>query len=207
MTISRVRATLVLVAFATCIAIANAQSEGDYTPSEFDQPFVLDSVDEDGNPIVEEEQHRKLSVKVNADDSAATALRLIVEQNIDDESGEPIAATLQGYRIGIFFDNSATARARATEVVQRCDSLLGDLKTTMSYDNPYFKVSTGYCVSQEEAVMLLHRVQRHFPRAYLMRESVTPANIVESRNAELAAQAKRDSILLYTIADEPVADE
>ncbi len=188
---------LTVAVVASCVATASAQSEGSYTPSEFDQPYELDELlqlsDSDGD------LHNSTSVSITADDSAAEALRLIVEQEIDEKSGERKAATVQGYRIGIFFDNSATARARATEVVQRCDSLLGDLQTTMSYDNPYFKVSAGYCISQEEAVIQLHRVQRYFPRAYLMRESVTPQNIVAARNTELAAKARRDSLLLYDV--------
>ncbi|MFI3304957.1 MAG: hypothetical protein R3Y68_00415 [Rikenellaceae bacterium] len=182
---------LTLICVAGSLIATSAQVEGSYTPSEFDQPYELADSTTDA-------QYRA-NVRVTPDDSAAEALRLIVEQNVDEKSGEPNAATVQGYRIGIFFDNSASARARATEVVQRCDSLLGDLQTTMSYDNPYFKVSTGYTISQEEAVMQLHRVQRYFPRAYLMRESVTPQNIVAARNAELAEQARRDSLTLYSI--------
>ncbi len=176
-TIRRVIASL--AAIVATGAIVNAQSEFDIEPEE---AYSYDSPSD--------------GYVVNADDSAAEALRLLIEQESDETTGEPKRVEMQGYRIGIFFDNSATARLRATEVVQQCDSLLGDLKTTMSYDNPYFKVSTGYCLSQEEAVMQLHRVQQHFPRAYLMREKIAPKDIVEAHKQELAEAARLDSLIV-----------
>lgn len=127
---------------------------------------------------------RYTSAKINADDSAKQALAAFDKQN-SDSRGVVAEATKDGYRIGVFFDNGASARASAIDVMQRCSSLLGDIPATMSYDNPYFKVSVGYCLDKEEAMIMLNRVQRYFPKAYIIRDKITVQNIIESREAEI----------------------
>ncbi|MFI3304194.1 MAG: hypothetical protein SNF68_01780 [Rikenellaceae bacterium] len=161
--------------FALCaISFVKAQSLNDYTQK-------LSIVEYNGD----EDYTNTTSVEIRRDSSSTVALSRLIDQSIDEKTGEVTPASKLGYRIGIYFSNSASARAGAMAVLERCQRELSDLHTTMSYDNPYFKVSTGYCLSQEEAVMILHRVQKIFPRAYLMRENITPANIVTSRKTEV----------------------
>ncbi len=142
------------------------------------------------------------NVVLREDSSTRAAFAALADQQrrYDEEGVEMEAepATINGYRIGIFFDNSYSARAKANNIMQLCDSLLADVPATMSYDNPYFKVSAGYCLSGEEAAILLHRVQKIFPQAYLMREQITPSNIVESYQdeVELKRAKEQDSLLL-----------
>lgn len=131
------------------------------------------------------------NVVVREDSSAMEAFEALHAQNTEyDNKGVEIKniPSVDGYRIGVFFSNNASARARALKVVERCDSLFSEIPVTMSYDNPYFKVSAGYCTTQQEAVMLLHRIQRYFPNAYLMRDVITVDNIVDSRNREIRIQ-------------------
>ena len=47
------------------------------------------------------------------------------------------------------------------------------------YENPYFKVSAGRCVTAEEAIMLLERVRVKFPKAFLMRETMRATDLLE----------------------------
>ena len=61
----------------------------------------------------------------------------------------------------------------------------------MVYDFPYFKVSAGRCVTSEEAIMLLERVRAKFPKAFLMRETLTAADLLEE-NPEAAAPQSPD---------------
>lgn len=133
---------------------------------------------------------RYVNVEIRKSTSSTEALDLMIEQSLDEKSGEVAKVSKQGYRVGLFFDNSSSARAKAINVVNLCDSLLADIPVSMSYANPYFKVSAGYCVSQEEAVIMLHRIQRYFPNAYLMREEVTPSDLIKSYDAELELQRR-----------------
>ncbi len=83
-----------------------------------------------------------------------------------------------GYRIGIFFDNSPTARAKADAAKSLFVENFPDEEVFMVYENPYFKISAGNCVTQEEAVMLLEKIQKVFPKAYLMREEILVKDII-----------------------------
>ena len=82
------------------------------------------------------------------------------------------ATSVNGYRIMLFMSNSQNAR---TEAFAACDTLavrVPGLQTYVTYDNPYFKVATGNCVSQEEALVLLQRIKPSFPKAFIMRENI-----------------------------------
>ena len=82
------------------------------------------------------------------------------------------ATSVKGYRIMLFMSNSQSARA---EAFAACDSLavrMPNLKSYVTYDNPYFKVAAGNCTTQEEALILLERIKPSFPKAFIMRENI-----------------------------------
>lgn len=82
------------------------------------------------------------------------------------------ATSVNGYRIMLFMSNSQSARA---EAFAACDSLavrMPNLKSYVTYDNPYFKVAAGNCTTQEEALILLERIKPSFPKAFIMRENI-----------------------------------
>ncbi len=91
-----------------------------------------------------------------------------------------------GYRIGIFFDNSQEARSKATEAKNDFEKAFPTQPVYMVYESPYYKVSAGNCLTEEEAIMLFERVRRHFPNAYVMRERMKVSDFVDSENASLA---------------------
>ncbi|MFI3319380.1 MAG: SPOR domain-containing protein [Rikenellaceae bacterium] len=115
---------------------------------------------------------REASVAVSADNDAREAIKRI--------EALPRNAEFLGYRVGIYFDNSPSARVNAQEVLTKFRNIFPNVESFMIYENPYFKVSAGSCATQEEAVMLLNRVQRHFPDAYLMREQMTARDITKT---------------------------
>ena len=84
----------------------------------------------------------------------------------------------KGYRIGIFFDNGAEARANALAAKQTFRTAFPDIPVYLVYENPYFKVSAGNCVTSEEAIVLLGKIRSQFPEAYLMREDLTVADLI-----------------------------
>lgn len=108
-------------------------------------------------------------VTLNSDRSATAALEKL-------ESGA--VREISGYRIGVFFSNRANGRAEANAVVEKCAELYSDIETSMVYDNPYFKVHAGFATTNEEAVMLLSRLQKSFPKAYIIREKMTPKDMI-----------------------------
>ncbi len=109
-------------------------------------------------------------VNLNSDRSAIAALDKL---EVDVANREII-----GYRIGVFFSNRSNGRAEANVVVAKCEELYEDIKTSLVYDNPYFKVHAGFATTNEEAVMLLSRLQKNFPKAYIIREKMTPKDLI-----------------------------
>ena len=84
-----------------------------------------------------------------------------------------------GWRINLYTSNGQNARFEAEEVKKSFEESFPGVSVDMVYDIPYFKVSAGRCVTSEEAIMLLERVRAKFPKAFLMRETLTAADLLE----------------------------
>lgn len=101
-------------------------------------------------------------VLVSEAESAAQALRSMRQPTNE--------AKLHGYRVRIFFDNSQSARSLADSTLSRFKELYPETPAYMVYENPYFKVTVGNCLSLEEAIILWGRIKGDFDRAFVVRE-------------------------------------
>ena len=121
-------------------------------------------------------EHLSSPVKVDSLTTIRTTVEIVEHDDaalITDRVAPNRATSVIGYRIMLFMSNSQSARADAFAA---CDSLalrMPQLKTYVTYDNPYFKVTAGNCTTQEEALILLERVKPSFPKAYIMRENIS----------------------------------
>ena len=118
------------------------------------------------------------SFKERLSQPAGSAAVTVVEHGdaagvVSRESQSNDRIRFKGYRIGIFFDNGAEARANALAAKQTFETAFPDIPVYLVYENPYFKVSAGNCVTSEEAIVLLGKIRSQFPEAYLMREDLT----------------------------------
>ncbi len=86
---------------------------------------------------------------------------------------------LRGYRVCIFFDNGPTARADAMAAKELFRQTYPDVAVLWVYDNPYFKVSVGNCLTAEEAIILKGRVSQSFPKAFVKSEELTLSDFAE----------------------------
>lgn len=77
----------------------------------------------------------------------------------------------QGYRIRIFASNSQTARTDAEAAIATVEEHF-NIPVYFAYENPYFLVTCGNCLSHEEAIMLLSRVKKHFPKAFIVMSDI-----------------------------------
>ena len=93
-------------------------------------------------------------------------------KTIVDKSLRSDSKSVVGYRIVIFMSNTQTARRDALLAQENFSQLFPEEQSYLTYENPYFKVAVGNCVSQEEAIVLLGRVRRSFPKAFMMRENI-----------------------------------
>lgn len=89
---------------------------------------------------------------------------------------------LRGYRVCVYIDNGQSGQdARAGAVAAR--NLLAehfpDVRVRMVYENPYFKVKAGDCLTAEEAIILKGRLSSVFPNAFPIREELTLADLLD----------------------------
>lgn len=87
--------------------------------------------------------------------------------------------SFRGYRVCIFFDNSPNARAEATKARELFEENYPDAKVYMTYDNPYWRVTAGNCLTAEEAIILKGRVIALFPKAFVKNEELTLADLIQ----------------------------
>lgn len=85
---------------------------------------------------------------------------------------------LKGYRVCIFFDNGQDARAKANAAMAQFESAFPGVKAYLFYENPYFKVTAGNCVTAEEAIILMERLRGTFPKAFLKSEDLSVSDFV-----------------------------
>ncbi|MCD7969470.1 MAG: hypothetical protein LUF87_03870 [Alistipes sp.] len=79
---------------------------------------------------------------------------------------------VNGYRVRIFFDNKQNARGQANAALNRFRELYPGIPADMKYDVPDFKVTAGYCLTNEEAIILWGRIKNQFPKAFLIPEEI-----------------------------------
>lgn len=89
----------------------------------------------------------------------------------------------EGWRVGLYFGNGPQAREEGRRVVRDFEEAFPRIPVEMKYENPYFKVTAGYCATDEEAIILLERVRPLFAKAFLVRSTLTAADLVREAEA------------------------
>ncbi len=118
-------------------------------------------------------------------DSLTTVLNTVyVDERGDagtvvEQGSALLRRSISGYRVVIFMSNSQSARGEALAANDTFLAQYPDEKSYVTYENPYFKVAVGNCTSQEEAIILMERVRHLFPKAFLMRETISAADLMK----------------------------
>lgn len=114
---------------------------------------------------------RTATVTVSEESAATEALARI---------GTPSkSAKFQGWRVCIFSDNTAEARSKAQQAKVSFLEHFAGIPVYSEYVSPYFRVSVGNCTTTEEAIILLNRVNKLFPKAFVKQEQLTLGNLLE----------------------------
>lgn len=86
---------------------------------------------------------------------------------------------IRGYRVCIFSDNGPQARDGAFAAKSLFEESYPGVKVYMDYKIPYFVVSVGDCLSNEEAIILKGRLSGTFPKAFLKNEEFPISNLLD----------------------------
>lgn len=100
-----------------------------------------------------------------------------VVETLSNHNSAP--ARVRGYRVCIFFDNGQDARAGAMEAKTLFQEHFPDVKLYMVYENPYFRVTVGNCLTIEEAIILKGRLATYFPKAFPKSEELALSDLLE----------------------------
>ncbi len=102
----------------------------------------------------------------------------------------------QGYRIRIFASNSQKARTDAEAAIELFKQNY-TVPVYFAYENPYFLVTCGNCLTHEEAIILLSKVRIHFPKAFIVMSEIPAQELLyfhqpqtEEVAEEVAAEEK-----------------
>lgn len=93
--------------------------------------------------------------------------------------GRQAPTRFQGWRVCIFSDNTAEARSLAHQAVESFREHFADIPLYSEYVSPYFRVSVGNCTTPEEAILLLNRVNKLFPKAFVKQELLTLSDLLK----------------------------
>ncbi|MBE6195999.1 MAG: hypothetical protein E7137_02770 [Rikenellaceae bacterium] len=85
----------------------------------------------------------------------------------------------QGWRVCIFSDNTAEARSKAYQAMESFKEHFAGIPLYNEYASPYFRVSVGNCTNPEEAIILLNRVNKLFPKAFIKQEQLTLSDLLK----------------------------
>ena len=122
----------------------------------------------------------RLAAPVASDAAFGTAKVTVTEYGdaaraVDEASRAGARLRFPGYRVCIFFDNGQDARAGAIAAKQLFEE---NYPVYMVYENPYFKVAVGDCLTTEEAIILKGRVSSAFPKAFVKNETLSIADLL-----------------------------
>lgn len=159
-----------IILLFSCAMLA-VQSAAAQTPDAFRRRLA--------EPAVDELSGREARVTVTESADAART----VSAAASNRSG----VRFQGYRLGIYSDNGQDAHESSLAAKSTFEANFPGINVYWVYDNPYFKVTAGDCLTEEEAVMLLERVRSLFPKAYIVRAEMTVDNIIRPADPDPVA--------------------
>jgi hypothetical protein len=79
---------------------------------------------------------------------------------------------MRGFRVRIFFDNSQSARQRATAAKSNFQEQYPDVPAYLAYDNLYFRVTVGDFRTKSDALRFLHAVKQSYSGAFITKETI-----------------------------------
>ncbi len=79
---------------------------------------------------------------------------------------------IAGYRIRIFSDNGRGAKDRQKEARANFLSLYSDVDAYTRYEGSYYKIYIGDFRTKSEAILLLGRIKRKFPDAFVVEDNI-----------------------------------
>jgi hypothetical protein len=83
-------------------------------------------------------------------------------------------APIDGFRVQIFFESGPNSKSTATAKMNSFQTLYPEVKTYLSYKEPYYRVRVGNFRTLIEAVGFQKQISDEYPNAYTVKDKITP---------------------------------
>ena len=144
-------------------------------------------------------QHNDEGAYVDVDEDRSVTLLM---RGIEAQERE---SSVVGYRLVIFFNNDQSAREKAERTFAEFSEKYPDINAYLVYENPYFKVSVGDCLTMDEALILNRRISADYPKAFPRNEEIKLSDLQNVRIIEEVIES--DSLMVMQPQLPPVAEE
>lgn len=81
-------------------------------------------------------------------------------------------APVSGYRINIYSQSGNNSHSAAVAAQAQFAELFPEMKSYLSFEEPYFKVKVGNFRTRLEATATLTKLQTNYPQAYVVRDNL-----------------------------------
>lgn len=125
-------------------------------------------------------------VNVTEHGRAADIMRQYNEEKVSEQ-------TIAGYRIRIFFSNNQNARHDALAVQEKFRGQFPDISTYVVYETPSFLVTVGNCLNVDEALILLGKVRKRYPSAFMVRSDIPITEFLRNGDGSEEPEAEPES--------------
>lgn len=144
-------------------------------------------------------QHNDEGAYVDVDEDRSVTLLMRGVEAQEKES------SVVGYRLVIFFNNDQSARENAERTFAEFSEKYPDINAYLVYENPYFKVSVGDCLTMDEALILNRRISADYPKAFPRNEEIKLSDLQNVRIIEEVIES--DSLMVMQPQLPPVIEE
>ena len=80
--------------------------------------------------------------------------------------------TVAGHRICVFNGTEQDARTQAQAAMASVSKNFENMPANLTYNAPIWKVLVGQCINRTEATILLQRIRKIFPAAFIVNERI-----------------------------------
>jgi len=79
---------------------------------------------------------------------------------------------VDGYRVQIFFDSGGNSKNKAASIKETFDAAYPEVKSYLSYKEPYYRIRVGDFRSLTEAVGFQKKISAEYPNAFPVKDLI-----------------------------------
>ena len=79
---------------------------------------------------------------------------------------------IDGYRVQLFFESGSNSKNKATNLKSDFDAVHPDVKSYLSYKEPYYRVRVGNFHTLAEAVGFQKKLASEYPNAFAVKDKI-----------------------------------